>query len=394
LGLTWSLLLILLAAGDLARATQARRRLAAPVAVAGCAYLGLVAADFAHSLHRGFLGYDGLDRRLWLGEAAALCVLSLAVTWAWVRARRTRSALAGLVIELGESPPPGGLRDVLAGVLHDPSLRLAYPLTDGRLADARCRAVELAGEVTPIVRGGQQVALLSHRPGLLAEPALAEEVAATARLALDNERLQAEAWSQLEDLRASRARIVQTGDAERRRLVRDLHDGAQQRLVTLSLALRLARTRLGPGVDPALAGRIDQAEAELRAALADLRELAQGIFPAMLAEEGLATAIEALAETVPVPLTITALPGERFGASVEAAAYFVVAETVRQNAAGVLRVSATRRDGRLVVEVEGDSAPGNITDLEDRVGALGGSVMTTRGPDGRTIIRAEIPCES
>jgi len=211
---------------------------------------------------------------------------------------------------------------------------------------------------------------------------------------LENERLQAETLSQLENLHASRRRIVQAGDAARRRLGRDLHDGAQQRLVTLALALRLAAARLGPGLDAAHAQRISQAEAELRAALADLRELAQGIFPAMLAEEGLATAIEALAEAVPVPLTIAALPGERFGASVEAAAYFVVAETVRQNAAGVLRVSATRRDGRLVVEVEGDSAPGNITDLEDRVGALGGSVMTTRGPDGRTIIRAEIPCES
>src|SRR5262245_60367372 len=279
LGLTWSLLVILLAAGDLIRATPARRRLAAPVVLAGCAYLGLVAADFAYSLHRGYLGNDGLDRRLWLGQAAVLCALSVAVIWAWVRAWRTRSALAGLVIELAESPPPGGLRDVLAGVLHDPSLQLAYPLADGKLADARYRTVELTGEVTPIVRGGQRVALLSHRPGLLAEPALAEEVAAAARLALENERLQAEAWSQLEDLRASRARIVQSGDAERRRLVRDLHDGAQQRLVTLSLALRLARARLGPGLDPVLAERIDEAEDELRAALADLRELAQGIFP-------------------------------------------------------------------------------------------------------------------
>jgi signal transduction histidine kinase len=362
------------------------------VVVAGCVYLGLVAADFAHSLHRGYLGNDGLDRRLWLGEAAALCALSLAVIWAWVRARRTRSALARLVIELAESPPPGGLRDVLADVLHDPSLRLAYPLADGRITDARCRAVELTGEVTPIVRGEQQVALLSHRPGLLAEPALAEEVAATARLALDNERLQAEAWSQLEDLRASRARIVQFGDAERRRLVRDLHDGAQQRLVTLSLALRLARTRLGPGMDPALAGRIDEAETELRDALADLRELAQGIFPVILAEEGLSAAVEALAEAV--PLEITALPDERLSSSAEAAAYFVVSEAVRQAAASTLRVSAARYDGRLVVEVEGDSMPAEITDLRDRVGALDGTVAVTHGPGGGATIRAEIPCES
>ena len=394
LGLIWPLLLILLAAGDLVRSTPARRRLAAPVVVAGCAYLGLVAADFAHSLDRGFLGNDGLDRRLWLGEAAALCALSLAVIWAWVRARRTRSALARLVIELAESPPPGGLRDVLADVLHDPSLQLAYPLADGRITDARCRAVELTGEVTPIVRGGQQVALLSHRSGLFAEPTLAEEVPATARLALDNERLQAEAWSQLEDLRASRARIVQFGDAERRRLVRDLHDGAQQRLVTLSLALRLARTRLGPGMDPALAGRIDEAEAELRDALADLRELAQGIFPVILAEEGLSAAVEALAEEAPAPLEITALPDERLSSSVEAAAYFVVSETVRRPAANTLKISAVRHDSRLVVEVEGDSAPAEITDLQDRVGALDGTVAVMRGPGGVATIRAEIPCES
>ena len=394
LGLSWSLLVILVAAGGLARSTPARRRQAAPVVVAGCAYLGLVAADFARSLHRGFLGDDGLDRQLWLGEAAALCVLSLAVVWAWVRARRTRSALARLVIELAESPPPGGLRDVLAGVLRDPSLVLAYPLAGGRLADARCGAVELTGEITPIVRGGQQVALLSHRPGLFAEPALAEEVAATARLALDNERLQAEARSQLEDLRASRGRIVQSGDAARRRLVRDLHDGAQQRLVTLSLALRLARTRLGRDLDPALAERIDQAEAELRAALADLRELAQGIFPVILAEEGLSAAVEALAEAVPVPLEITTLPDERLGSSVEVAAYFVVSEAVRRGAASTLKVSAARRNGRLVVEVEGDSAPREITDLEDRVGALDGCVAVVNGPDGRAKLRAEIPCES
>ena len=393
LGLTWLLLVILLAAGGLARSTPARRRQAAPVVVAGCAYLGLVAADYARSLHRGFLGDDGLDRQLWLGEAAALCVLSLAVVWAWVRARRTRSALARLVIELAESPPPGGLRDVLAGVLRDPSLVLAYPLAGGRLADARCGAVELAGEITPIVRGGQQVALLSHRPGLFAEPALVEEVAATARLALDNERLQAEARSQLEDLGASRGRIVQSGDAARRRLVRDLHDGAQQRLVTLSLALRLARTRLGGDLDPALAERIDQAEAELRAALADLRELAQGIFPVILAEEGLSAAVEALAEAVPVPLEITTLPQERLGSSVEAAAYFVVSEAVRRGAASTLKVSAARRNGRLVVEVEGDSAPAEITDLQDRVGALDGCVAVVNGPDGQAVLRAEIPCE-
>ena len=277
-------------------------------------------------------------------------------------------------------------------MLRDRSLALAYPLAGGRLADARCRAVELTGEITPIVRGGQQVALLSHRPGLHAELALAEEVAAAARLALENERLQAEARFQL------RAACVAFPDRPVRRrraapLVRDLHDGAQQRLVTLSLALRLARTRLGRDPDLALAERIDQAEAELRAALADLRELAQGIFPVILAEEGLSAAVEALAEAAPIPLEVTTLPDERLGSSVEATAYFVVSEAVRRCAAGTLKVSAARRNGRLVVEVEGDSAPAEITDLQDRVGALEGSVAVVHGPDGRAILQAEIPCE-
>jgi signal transduction histidine kinase len=394
LGLAWSLFVILLAVGGLVRSAPARQRLAAPVVVAGCVYLGLVAADFAHSLHRGFLGIDAVDRWLWLGEAAALCVLSLAVSWAWVRARRTRSALARLVIELAESPPPGGLRDVLAATLHDPSLELAYPLADGRLVDARCRPVMLKGEQTSVVRAGREVAFLAHRPGLLGDPALAEQVAAAARLALENERLRAEAQAQLESLRASRWRIVQAGDAERRRLERDLHDGAQQRLVTLSLALRLAGARLEPGPDPARAGRHSEAAAELRAALADLRELAQGIFPAMLAEDGLSAAVEALAEEIPIPIQITALPQERFGLPVEAAAYFVVSETVRRSTGSTVKVSAVRRDGRLVVEVEGDGTLGNIIDLEDRVGTLDGSVAVVREPDGRAVLRAEIPCGS
>jgi signal transduction histidine kinase len=394
LGLAWSLLLILLIVAGLVRSTPARRRLAAPVALAGCAYLGLVASDFAHSLDRGFLTNDSLDRRLWLGEAAALCALALGVAWTWVQTRRTRSSLARLVIEFADVPRPGGLRDALAATLADPSLQLAYPLQDERLVDARGRPVELEGEVTPIVHAGREVALVAHRPGLLDDPALVREVAAAARLALENERLQAETRAQLEDLRASRSRIVETGDAERRRLERDLHDGAQQRLVGLLLALRLARSRTGSSPHPALPARIDEAEAELRAALGELRELAHGIFPAALAEEGLAAAVEALAEEAQISLAITALPEGRLDPSVEAAAYFVVSETVRQSGTSALVVCAERRNGRLIVELDGDAEPQPFVDLEDRVGALDGTVEVVRGASGQVTIRAEIPCES
>jgi len=132
----------------------------------------------------------------------------------------------------------------------------------------------------------------------------------------------------------------------------------------------------------------------LRTALADLRELAHGIFPAVLAEEGLAAAIEVLAEQSPIPLEITTLPEERVDPSVEAAAYFVVAEAVRRNDGTPLTVSAVRHNGNLVVEVEGNRAPAEIVELQDRVGALDGSVEVVRESSGRVTIRAEIPCES
>jgi signal transduction histidine kinase len=395
LGLGWSLGLIVLLARQLARSTPALVRLRIPVAAAAAAYLGLVAWDFRHSLDRGTLGNDPIDRRLWLGQAAALLALAAGVGWSWLRGRRTRAAVARLVVELAGSPAPGGLRDVLARTLGDPSLQLAYPLADGRRVDAQGRTLSLQATVTPLVRGGQQVAFLAHRSGLLDDPGLAEEVAAASRLALENERLHAELAAQLQDLRASRARIIATGDEERRRLERDLHDGAQQRLVSLSLSLRLARSKLGPSPDPSRISRIDQAESELRVALGELRELAHGIFPAVLADEGLAAAVEALAEDATVPIRITTLPEGRLEPAVETAAYFVLSEVVRRSGGSTMMVGATRRGDHLVVEIDGDSDdPEALVDLEDRVGALDGRLKVLHQPGGRVRIHAEIPCES
>jgi signal transduction histidine kinase len=395
LGLGWSLILIVLLALQLARSTPVLLRLRLPVVAAAAAYLGLVAWAFQHGLDRGTLGNDATDGRLWLGQATALLVLAAGVGWSWLRGRRTRDAVARLVVELAGSPAPGGLRDVLARMLGDPSLQLVYPLADGRLVDAQGWQLPLEGTVTPLVRGGRQVAFLAHRAGLFDDPGLAEEVAAASRLGLENERLQAELAAQLEDLRASRARIVAAGDAERRRLERDLHDGAQQRLVALSLSLRLARSNLEPSATPDLLPRIDQAQGELRVALGELRELAHGIFPAVLADEGLTAAVEALAEDAPVPIRITALPEERLAPMVETAAYFVVSEVVNRSGESPVTVGATRRDGHLVVEIEIDAGgPQELVDLEDRVGALDGRLEIQHEAGGRVSIRAEIPCES
>jgi signal transduction histidine kinase len=392
-GLAWSLALAVLLLLRLARSSPALRRLLWPVLVPAAVYLGLVAWVFASSLDRGRLGDSSLSRDLWLGQAGALIALAAGVVWGWLRARHTRAAVASLVVEAAASPAPGGLRDKLARMLRDPSVKVGYRLDDGRLVDGLGRAVLLDAEVTPLVRGGESVALLSHRPGLLDDPDLTNEVAAAARLAFENERLQAELRAQLEHLRTSRARVVAQGDAERRRLERDLHDGAQQRLVGLSLQLGLARSRLGSQGDSVLLAQIDEAEAELETALDELRELAHGLFPALLAKEGLAAALEALTEEAPVEIEIGALP-QSLSSTAEAAAYFVVSEAIKRSRDIPDKLAARGEGDKLVVELEADIAAGEIVALEDRVGAAGGTLEVARQADGRTRICAELPCGS
>jgi signal transduction histidine kinase len=243
--------------------------------------------------------------------------------------------------------------------------------------------------VTPLVREGTAVAVLIHRSGLLDDAELVEQVTSAARLALEHERLQASLRAQEDDLRASRARIVEAGDAERHRLERDLHDGAQQRLVGLLLGVRLMRTRLGSDAEPNAVGRLDEVVAELQRAVDELRELAHGIHPAVLSDEGLAAAIDALAERASTPVCIEAVPAERYPAPVEHAAYRVVADAFT---AGATRVRALRRDTVLCVEVDTAAAPQDLVQLEDRVGALDGWIQVEGRPGGGVRLRSEIPC--
>jgi signal transduction histidine kinase len=392
-GIAWALALAGLAAWRLMRAS----RWARSVFAAGAVYLGLVATWFAVSVDQGLLWNGTLEKRLWFVQAAALVALATGVAWNWVRNRRARSTVAQLVVDLAQSPPPGGLRDVLAGTVGDPRLILAYPVgTTHRLVDAQGRPVELdiRQEQTRLIQAGQAVVVLSHTPGLLDDEQLVENVTTAARLALENERLQAEVRARLVELRASRTRIVEAGDAERKRLERNLHDGAQQRLVGLSLSLRLARSQLATGAPPDALARLDRADAELREAIVELRELAHGIFPAVLADEGLAAAIEALAEDGRVPVRIRGLPDGRFVPRVETAAYTVVAEAVRATTSGVV-VEATRSREALLVVVEAlDEGGLDLIALQDRLGALDGRLAIERREDGYITLRAELPCES
>jgi signal transduction histidine kinase len=393
LGVVWAPALAVLMLWRIARSSPAVRLLTAPVLLAALAYLILVASVYAQSLDRGFLSNDSLDQ--WLGQGAALGAVALGVALAWARGWQARTAVAGLVIELSDAPAPGRLREALASALDDPALALVYPLGHGRHVDERGHVVELPDvdgrAVTPLVRGGQPVAVLVHRVELLDDPGLIEDVGAAAGLALDRERLQAETRAQLEQLRASRARTVEAGDTNRRRLERDLHDGAQQRLVVLSFALRRLRAELGSD----RAERVDAAEAELRAALAELRELARGIYPAVLVDEGLATAIEALAEAGPVPIVIHSLPDAPLAPAVEAGAYFLVAEIAKRATAEGITVRASESNGHLHIEIESaGTLDDDLVDLEDRIGALDGEFTVLRERPGHTTVHAEMPCAS
>jgi len=393
IGIAWLGAMLILIAWRLSRAGGL---LAAPVALPAAAYLALVLWDFQHSLSREFLGApaDGFDVRTWRYEALALVLLALGVSWELVRERRTRSAVAKLVIELGRFPRPGALRDAFAEALRDPTLELAYWRPQRHeYVNADGRAVKVAPgprqAVTPLLRGETRVAVLVHDARLDEQPGLIEEVVSAARLALQNEQLQAEVHAQLEDLRASRARIVEAADDERRRLERDLHDGAQQRIVALSLALQVLRSQLGSEPDAELAARVAAAQATLQRGLAELRELAHGIYPAVLSDEGLAAALEALAEQADIPIRLGALTEGRFPSAVENAAYFTIVEAI----AGAKTASLTvdHEEGKLVIRVRSNTkhSPAERTEIADRIGALNGRLTTSDGE-----IRAEIPCAS
>jgi signal transduction histidine kinase len=394
------LLLVVTGAWRLLTASGPARRALLPTLVPGV-LAGAGASAYAVALLRTPLEdpRSAEFSSIFLAFSLSVAVLALGLARGVLGTRRTRAAVSRLASELGEAPPPGTLRDALALAVGDPALEVAYWLPGAqRLVDGRGRPVEApvpgrGRAATPIVRDGRPVALVVHDAALLEGPALESEIGSAARLAVDNERLQAEVLAQLEDLRASRARIVETGDAERRRLERDLHDGAQQRLLALSYDLRLARATAEGDGDPELVTLLAAAGDEAQTALGELRELAHGIYPAILAEAGLAPALATLVDEAPLPVELDEVPPERYSAPVETAAYLTVTEAIADavgREATFVSVDVVREDAELVVQVRDDGAAGTSTLLHiaDRVGALGGSLEV--GPHS---LRAEIPCE-
>jgi signal transduction histidine kinase len=388
-------------------ATPAQRRLLVPVYSAGVAVaiLLIVTVLFAAS---GFS--DDTTMAVFVAAMVPFTLVPYLFLATLIRARMIQSGAVGeLMGRLSETPRRGELRDALARALGDPTIELVYWLPDdGRFVDAAGQTYEpphprTGRSFTRVEHDGECVAAIVHDPVLMEEQREhVNAIGAAASLALENERLDAELRAKVDELRASRERMLQIGLEERRRLERDLHDGAQQRLVSMALNLRLARSQLRE--EPETAEQLlEGAGEELDAALDELRELARGIHPAVLSARGLDTALETLAHRSPVPVQIGALPGERLPEAVELVAYYVVAEALtnvaKYAAATHAAVDIERQNGRLVVQVTDDGVGGadpsggtGLRGLADRLAVIEGRLEIDSEPGRGTTVTARIPC--
>lgn len=324
---------------------------------------------------------------------------------ALLSARLARSAVGDLVMDLRGDLAPRELRDAIARALRDPNLTLAYWLPHFEsYADLDGQPHEVPSpdgrSTTLIERDGVPVAALIHDLVLDDEQELLDSVGAAAGIALENARLQAELAARLEEVKGSRVRVIEAGQVERKRLERDLHDGAQQRLIALSLDLSMLEKGLGD--NPAAVAQLEDAQREITRSLDELRNVAQGLHPAVLTAHGLAVALEQVVARAPVPVGLT-VGVERLPEQVEVAAYYVVTESLanigKHAHATAASVNIIRTGEDLVVEVVDNGIGGADTEggsgirgLADRVEALGGRLRVWTPHGGGTRVRAEIPC--
>ena len=393
--------LVVLVVSRLARLRGLARRSSAPLLVGA-----LAAASFAVvSLSADALGNSEFREHIASVDRFLTILVPLGFVAGLVRSHLRRSGASSLVVQLRE-PSGETLRGRLARTLGDPTLDVAYWSPDaGGYVDDQGLPVDVSETahraVTQVVAGDAPVAALLHDPALLDEPELVESVRATAALVLENERLAAEIRGQLAEVEASRARILAATDEERRRLERDLHDGAQQRLVGLSLKLALAQL----DAEPAAAEALARAQEDLESALAELREFARGVHPSILREDGLEAALQTLARQASVPVSVSTKIEGRLPETVELAAYFFVSEALTNVAkhakASSASVSTRSRDGALTLQVADDGVGGatsehgsGLAGLADRVAALGGELDIESVPGHGTTLTARIPCGS
>jgi signal transduction histidine kinase len=387
--------------------TPGRARVFAPiVAVGGLTFLLLMAALI---VEQAGLSSDISDAQT-LALFASIACLPFAFLVGLLRSRFSEAdAISALLAQLGEGGGRGALRDALADALGDPTLEVAYWVPDqDAYVDADGQRVRVdpapAGKVSTIIEheGERIAAIVKPGPDLAEERELVQTAGAAAGLTLRNERLAAELRAKVAELQASRSRIVQAGYEQRRRLERDLHDGAQQRLMALGIDLRMVRERIEHNPQGA-AELLDESLHELNEATAELRELARGIHPAVLTNLGLHAALKGLASRSTVPVELLQTPADRLPQSVESAVYFVVAEALtnaaRYSRAQTVTVGVVRDNGHVDVEVRDDGVGGADADqgsglrgLQDRVAALDGRLQLTSPQGLGTILRATIPC--
>jgi len=376
------------------------RRVLAPVYAAGL--VGGVATGLSQAS-------DDVGLRLafvWV-FLISFCVLPIAFVLGALHVRVGRTAVGDLLSNMAEPHSP----DRLARALGDASVRIGYwrpesrDYVDGDGHALKVPEADSIAAVTTVQRNGQPIAALLHDPALLEDPHLLEAVGAAAALALDNQRLAAEVRAQLGEVRASRTRIVAAADDERRRLERDLHDGAQQRLVTTALTLRLVMERLDCVLDGDTRDLLGQGVDGLTAAMGELRELARGIHPTALTDAGLLAAVRELTLRLPLPVHVEATAVPRLDPIIEAAGYFVIAEAVTnslkhsggdavhvgiQQAGAYLTLSVTD-DGNGGVDLDAGSG---LRGLSDRVAAVGGKLSIQGRPGVGTRVTAVLPCEA
>ena len=400
-------LFIVLVARRLRRATPRARWILTPVLV------GVVVAAL-WAVYNSVVTFSSrppgfVAQNIFWWQIVGLIALPVALFFGLVRARLAHADVGDLVVRL-EQTPPGEIQGALAEALHDPTLEVVFWLPErAEYVDADGRPVELPQRgadrtVTLLEHDREPLAALIHDRTLRYEPELIDAAAAAARLALQNARLQAELQAQLAKVKESRARIVAAGDDQRRRIERDLHDGAQQRLVALGLELKSAQRKLDGSTDADVKQLLGEAAEEVQVAVEELRQLASGIHPGILTQGGLGVALAALASKAPVPVTVDAKV-DRLQPELESTAYFVASEALTNVAKHAHASSASIRacveNGKLVIEVADNGVGGAAADggtglrgLADRVEAQGGRFRIESPSGGGTRIRGEIPCAS
>jgi len=346
-----------------------------------------------------------------LSVAVDVVLLTIPAAFAVIamKQRLERTHVADVVVAIAHACTPEQIRDALRSAVAEPGLELAFRLPDSPDSTGW---VSAAGHPVAIDRlsrdhllvplddcDGRPLAVVVTDPGLAAHRDVLDPALIAVRLSLENLRLQAVALARLEEVKQSRRRLVLAGVEERRKVERDLHDGAQQRLLAVSASLSRARARTG---DAASLAVLDTAREDLRAALQDLRELAAGLHPAVLTQCGLAAAVGSVTERLPLGVR-TDVEARRWPPEVEMAAYFVICEcltnVVKHSSAGSATVTANQHDGCLLLSVEDDGAGGavcapgrGLAGLSDRVAALGGKLSIDSAPGGGTRVQAALPC--